>query len=130
MTNLIYWYGCSEGLASAYSFEKSSKLMSYEDGLKKTEKKLNAFRKKKDEGKPLSKAEANLLDGMEEMENDRKKDPQERSGYIDSNNFMEEYQLQESQRRKRKVSKKKRKVVGANNHARRMITSRTITLEG
>ena len=67
MTNLIYWYGCSGDLANAYSFEKSSKLMTYENGLNKIEKKLNGLRKKQGEGKTLLKLEANLLKGMEEI---------------------------------------------------------------
>ena len=56
----------------------------------------------------MLKLEANLLKGMEEMEDDRKKKSLERSGYVGSN-FMEEYHYtvdcEEQPQKKRKQTK-------------------------
>ena len=72
MTHLTYWYGQFNDLPSAYSFQKTSQLLSYEGGMKKTEKKISNLRQKLDQGKKLSSKDINLIKGMEEMEKDRK----------------------------------------------------------
>jgi len=92
MTHLTYWYGCYEDLQSAYSFQKTNKLISYDAGSKSIEKKLIVLRRKLSEGKKLAKKDADLLKGMEEMELDLKKNPGERSGYVGFD-FPEEYHL-------------------------------------
>jgi hypothetical protein len=38
MTHLTYWYGCYEDLQSAYSFQKTNKLISYDAGSKSIER--------------------------------------------------------------------------------------------
>ena len=93
MTHLTYWYGCYHDLQSAYSFQKTNKLISYEAGCKSIEKKLIVLRRKLSEGKKLARKDADLLKGMEEMETDLKKSPGERSGYVGFD-FPEEYHLQ------------------------------------
>jgi hypothetical protein len=92
MTHLTYWYGCYHDLQSAYSFQKTNKLISYEAGYKSIEKKLIVLRRKLSEGKKLARKDADLLKGMEEMELDLKKHPGERSGYVGFD-FPEEYHL-------------------------------------
>merc|ERR1711865_565892 len=47
MTHLAYWYGCSNDLMNAYSFQKDSQLMSYETGLEKIQEKIDKLRRKK-----------------------------------------------------------------------------------
>lgn len=92
MTHLTYWYGQFNDLPSAYSFQKTSQLLSYEKGTERTEKKLKTFRHKHGTGKKLTSKDINFMKGFEEMEIDRTKDPSERYGYIDSN-FSEEYHI-------------------------------------
>jgi hypothetical protein len=92
MTHLTYWYGEFSDLRSAYSFQKTSSLLSYEKGMKRTEKKLITIQQKRDAGKKLSSKELNFVKGFEEMDLDRTKDPTERCGYVDSS-FLEEYHI-------------------------------------
>eukprot|EP00531_Pseudo-nitzschia_arenysensis_P006158 CAMPEP_0116125096 /NCGR_PEP_ID=MMETSP0329-20121206/5629_1 /TAXON_ID=697910 /ORGANISM="Pseudo-nitzschia arenysensis, Strain B593" /LENGTH=848 /DNA_ID=CAMNT_0003619115 /DNA_START=184 /DNA_END=2726 /DNA_ORIENTATION=- len=92
MTHLTYWYGEFNDLRSAYSFQKTSQLISYEKGMQQTEKKLRTIKKKRESGKKLSSKEHNFVKGFEEMERDRSKDPTERCGYVESN-FYEEYHI-------------------------------------
>ena len=102
MTHLAYWYGCSNDLMNAYSFQKDSQLMSYETGLEKIQEKIDKLRRKKEQqlneedgGKAsLSTKDTNLLNGMDELELDRKKmNPSERCGYVGLD-FLEEYHYQ------------------------------------
>jgi len=83
MAHLTYWYGEFKDLRYAYTFQKTSKLISYENGIKKTEGKLNSLRQKHSSGKKLSGKDLKFLKGFEEMEADRPKDPRERHGYVD-----------------------------------------------
>ena len=92
MTHLTYWYGFFNDLRTAYSFQKTSQLIPYEEGIKKTEKKLNSLKQKRDAGKKLTKKELSVIKGFEEMERDRPKNPMQRSGYVESN-FFEEYHV-------------------------------------
>ena len=92
MTHLTYWYGFFNDLRTAYSFQKTSQLIPYEEGMKKTEKKLNSLKQKRDAGKKLTKKELSVIKGFEEMERDRPKNPMQRSGYVESN-FFEEYHV-------------------------------------
>ena len=92
MTHLTYWYGESKDLRNAYSFQKTSTLISYESGLKKTEKRLNLLKQKHSVGKKLLAKDLKFLKSFEEMEADRPKDPIERHGYVDSE-FLEEYHM-------------------------------------
>mmetsp|Transcript_27818 Transcript_27818/g.65392 ORF Transcript_27818/g.65392 Transcript_27818/m.65392 type:complete len:844 (+) Transcript_27818:118-2649(+) len=92
MTHLTYWYGQFNDLQSAYSFQKTSQLLSYEKGMKKTERKLNIIHQKKDAGKKITSKELNFMKGFEEMEADRPKEAGERFGYVDSS-FLEEYHV-------------------------------------
>ena len=92
MTHLTYWYGQFNDLPNAYSFQKTSQLLSYEKGMKKTEKKLNGIRQKQDAGKKIPSKDLNFMKGFEEMEADRSKEPAERFGYIDAS-FLEEYHM-------------------------------------
>ena len=91
MTNLLYWYGAYDDVKNAYSFVASSKLVSYENGLKKGyNKPSKAIQKKIDEGKKLSPAQEQLLKGLEEMREDKEKDPEDRRGKMQSD-FSEAY---------------------------------------
>eukprot|EP00536_Pseudo-nitzschia_multiseries_P001991 jgi/Psemu1/317764/estExt_fgenesh1_pm.C_260032 len=101
MTHLTYWYGQFNELNNAYSFQKTSQLLSYEAGMKKTEKKLTAIRQKKNSGKRLNSKELNFMHGFDEMEADRVKDPSERFGYVDPN-FLEEYHVYPGEEEKNK----------------------------
>ena len=92
MTHLTYWYGEFNDIRNAYSFQKTSSLLSYEKGMKTKKNNLTILKKKRDEGKKLLVKELKLVKGNEEMELDRIKDPTERSGYVDSN-FLEEYHV-------------------------------------
>lgn len=92
MTHMAYWYGCSNDLPNAYSFPKTSQLMSYDIGFKKIEKKLISLKQRLDEGKKLSSKEVNLLNGMDEVEIDRKKNSGERSGVVGFD-FLDEYHV-------------------------------------
>jgi len=110
MTHLTYWYGQFDDLPNAYSFQKTSQLLSYENGMKRTEKKLKNIQHKHDEGKKLSSKDFNFMKGFEEMAADRTKDPTERYGYVDSN-FLEEYHvlLGEEKDEKKEDHQKKQK---------------------
>lgn len=92
MTHLTYWYGQFDELNNAYSFQKTSQLLRYEVGIKKTEKKLENVRQKQNDAKKLSGKDLNFINGFDEMEADRAKDPSERFGYVNPN-FMEEYHV-------------------------------------
>ena len=92
MTHLTYWYGESGDLRSAYTFQKTSQLIPYEEGMEMTEKKLKGIKKKSEDGKKLMKKDAKFVEGFKEMERDRSKDPTERYGYVVSN-FLEEYHV-------------------------------------
>merc|ERR1712238_122543 len=65
---------------------------SYDIGFKKIEKKLISLKQRLDEGKKLSSKEVNLLNGMDEVEIDRKKNSGERSGVIGFD-FLDEYHV-------------------------------------
>ena len=82
MTYLVYWYGCSNDLQNAYSFQKTSSLTSYEDGMKKLGKKMLTLQQKLSGGKKLSGKETMLLNAMNEMKIDQTKNPEDRSGYL------------------------------------------------
>jgi len=104
MTHLTYWYGQFNELNNAYSFQKTSQLLSYELGMKKTEKKLATIVQKQNSGKKLNSKEINFMNGFDEMEADRGKDPSERSGYV-NHDFLEEYHMLPGEVQKRKQKK-------------------------
>merc|ERR1712238_56032 len=69
LTRLIFWYGTTEeNMAQGYSFLPSSKLVSYEEGCRKG---YNTITKKR-------KDNALFIDGMKELEEDEKREPDER----------------------------------------------------
>jgi hypothetical protein len=81
--SLVYWYGYFDELKEAYSFVYPSKLMTYETGMNRIERKVSFLNKRKKEGKavvPLF--DQGLLKGMEEMKEDLKKMPSKRCGYV------------------------------------------------
>merc|ERR1712238_444668 len=69
LTRLIFWYGTTEeNMAQGFSFLPSSKLVSYEEGCRKG---YNTITKKR-------KDNALFIDGMKELEEDEKREPDER----------------------------------------------------
>jgi hypothetical protein len=81
--SLVYWYGYFDELKEAYSFVCPSKLMTYETGMNRIEKKMSILIKRKREGKavvPLF--DQGLLKGMEEMKEDLQKKASKRCGYV------------------------------------------------
>merc|ERR1712238_275140 len=69
LTRLIFWYGTTEeNMAQGYSFLPSSKLVSYEEGCRKG---YNTITKKR-------KDNVLFIDGMKELEEDEKREPNER----------------------------------------------------
>jgi hypothetical protein len=87
MTNLVYWYGAYENVEGAYSFLPTNKLIPFDAGKKRVEKKLESLRKKK----RLSKTDELLQKGILEMEEDMKIEPSLRSGNLDRD-FLEVYE--------------------------------------
>ena len=83
MKNLVYWYGSSDDPANAYSLLATKDLISYENGIKAG---LNvipaAVQKKIEQGRKLSILDGMVVNGLEEMELDLKKDPCDRHGYM------------------------------------------------
>ena len=80
--------------------------MNYEDGSKKVEKKILTLHQKLSGGKKLTGKETNLLNGMNEMKIDQKKNPEDRSGYV-ACGFLENYHLSiEEQEQKEQLKKK------------------------
>ena len=83
--------------------------MTYEDGSKKLEKKILNLRQKLSGGKKLSSKETLLLNGMNEMKIDQKKNPEDRSGYV-ACGFLENYHLSiEEQEQMEQLKEKKSK---------------------
>lgn len=91
ITHLVYWYGNSHEMNMAYSLAKSVELNDYKNGLKQVETKLISLKKKEDSGKSLTKKDAALLRGVEEMHKDLEKDPSNRHGYV-PDEFLEDYE--------------------------------------
>jgi hypothetical protein len=85
MTNLVYWYGAYADPPNAFSFIVSSKLVSYNDGVKKGYDKLpKAMQKKLDagDGKPLPAGLKQEVRALEEMKQDLEKEPHARTGLL------------------------------------------------
>jgi hypothetical protein len=81
--SLVYWYGYFDELKEAYSFVCPSKLMTYETGMNRIEKKMSILNKRKREGKAIVPLfDQGLLKGMEEMKEDLQKKASKRCGYV------------------------------------------------
>ena len=84
MTRLIYWYG-AESLDEAYSFYQASKIIEYEKGLEKGKDKLPpSIQKKLDKGKKLTKSEKQIVEGLEQISGDAKREASERVSWLPS----------------------------------------------
>ncbi|CAJ1961073.1 unnamed protein product [Cylindrotheca closterium] len=115
-SNLVYWYGAYDDPANAYSFVIKSKLIPFAIGEKKGLGKVpNAIRKKLDEGKKIGGADKMLLQGIEEMEEDKAKEPDDRHGrmnqvFLEDWEFVEEEVIvQEEEKSKPKAKPKNKK---------------------
>mmetsp|Transcript_19636 Transcript_19636/g.48279 ORF Transcript_19636/g.48279 Transcript_19636/m.48279 type:complete len:822 (-) Transcript_19636:25-2490(-) len=92
-SNLVYWYGAYDDPANAYSFVIKTKLIPYATGIKKGHNKLpNPLQKKLDAGKKLGGQEKMLVQGLEEMEEDKDKEPNERHGRMNQA-FLEDWEF-------------------------------------
>ena len=92
-SNLCYWYGGYTDPSHAYSFLNTSKLISYDTGVKKGYDKLpKGIQKKLDEKKKLSSTQEQLVRGLTEMNEDAKLAPKERIGYMPKV-FLEVYEV-------------------------------------
>jgi hypothetical protein len=87
MTNLVYWYGAYENPDGAYSFVPTSKLVDFDAGKTRVNKKIASLYQK---GK-LSSTDELLQKGILEMEEDLKLEPQHRTGNI-GRDFLEVYE--------------------------------------
>ena len=82
MTHMVYWYGSYDDPGNAYSLVPSSNLVPYEVGLKKGYGIGKSLQKKIDENKKLTKNDALIIRGVEELKIDLEKDPKDRQGQI------------------------------------------------
>jgi hypothetical protein len=87
MTNLVYWYGAYDNPEGAFSFVPTTKLVDFDTGKKRVDKKVETLYKKS----RLSSTDELLQKGILEMEEDLKLDPSERSGNI-GRDFLEVYE--------------------------------------
>ena len=83
MSYLIYYYG-SDLNDNCFSFIPQRSFTSYENGVKKGYDKLpKNIQKKVDGSGKLTKADSNVIQRLEEMREDLKKEPKERRGKLD-----------------------------------------------
>ncbi|KAG7361462.1 hypothetical protein IV203_036563 [Nitzschia inconspicua] len=87
MTNLVYWYGAYDNPEGAFSFVPTTKLVDFETGKKRMDKKLETLYKKS----RLSSTDELLQKGILEMDEDIKVEPSMRSGNI-GRDFLEVYE--------------------------------------
>jgi len=82
MDRLIYWYG-SEGLEGAFSFYSASKIVDYEEGIRRRHNEIpSIIQKKVDENNKLSKTEKQILKGLGQIAEDAALDPSDRISWL------------------------------------------------
>ncbi len=81
---LIYWYGTKEkNSQEAFSFVNSSKIIAYEDGVKKKYDQLaDKVQRKIDCGRKLAARETLYIDGLKQMKDDLRFSPIERPRFL------------------------------------------------
>lgn len=82
MDRLIYWYG-SEDLKGAFSFYSASKIVDYEEGIRRRNNEIpSIIQSKVDKNKKLSKTEKQILKGLGQIAEDAKLDPSDRISWL------------------------------------------------
>ena len=93
MTHLCYWYGAYNDPHNAYSFIATSKLIDYDQGVKKGHNTVSKVTQKNiDAGKNISSQLEQLVRGLGEMNEDLELEPSERTGRM-NDIFTEEWEL-------------------------------------
>ena len=88
MTHVVYSY-----VDGIYLFQTKSTIFPYEDEIPTFKSYVNNLRRKKNDGLKLTTIEHQNLKGFDEMEEDRTKNPSERSAGKSSNS-LEEYHIE------------------------------------
>jgi len=92
VTNIVYWYGASKDPPNAYSLIPTTKLIPFDEACKKGHNTIpKAIQKALDAGKTLNASQQMFVEGLEEMMQDKEKQPEERRGYMVKH--IEEFEL-------------------------------------
>jgi hypothetical protein len=102
-TNMVYWYGSWTN--PQFSLLATNNLLSYEEGIKKGLGILpKAATKKLEKGEELTGKQLEQMHALDEMNDDLKKEPGKRFGYIP--HFREVYEIAPEEKQQKKSKKK------------------------